>query len=75
DRMVEIHNQANQPGSGVILCGRNDAFAAVMGPDRRVRVRCFGSTLKSKKFWGESSSSSKVVQLTEENAMLKRRVA
>lgn len=46
-----------------------------MGPDRRGRVRCFGSTVKPKQFWGESSSSSRVVQLTEENAMLKRRVA
>ncbi|RZC75129.1 hypothetical protein C5167_050606, partial [Papaver somniferum] len=43
--------------------GRNDAFAVVMGPDRRGRVRCFGSTVKPKQFWGESSSSSKVVQI------------
>ncbi|RZC88421.1 hypothetical protein C5167_016223 [Papaver somniferum] len=45
-----------------------------MGPDRRGRIRCFGSTVKPKQFWGESSSSSRVVQLKEENAMLKRRV-
>ncbi|KAI3982495.1 hypothetical protein MKX01_031234 [Papaver californicum] len=74
-RMVAIHNQANQPGSEVVLGGRKYAFAAVMGQDRRGRVRCFGSTVKPKQFWGESSSSNRVAELREENVILKRKVA
>ncbi|KAI3990672.1 hypothetical protein MKX01_022972 [Papaver californicum] len=74
-RMVAIHNQANQPGSEVVLGGRKDAFAAIMGPDRRGGVRCSGSTVKPKQFWGEASSSNRVSELTEEIEILKRRVA
>lgn len=73
--MVAIHNEASQPGSGVVLGGRKDALAAILGPDRHGYVRCLGSTVKTKKFWGEQSSKKATDELKDENEKLKQRVA
>ncbi|XP_026431882.1 uncharacterized protein LOC113329140 [Papaver somniferum] len=70
-RMVEIQKQANQPGSGVVLSGRSDAVSAVLGPDKRGRVRCLG-TVKPKEFWGDDASLSKAAELQSENDRLRQ---
>lgn len=73
-RMVKIQRHANQPGPAVVLSGRNDAVSAVLGPDKRGRVRCLG-TVKPKELWGDDASPSKAEKLQSENDSLRQALA
>ncbi|KAI3968069.1 hypothetical protein MKW92_019111, partial [Papaver armeniacum] len=66
--------QASQPGSGVVFSGRKGAVSAVLGPDKRGRVRCFG-TVKPKEFCGDDASPSKAAKLPSENDSLRQALA
>ncbi|KAI3835378.1 hypothetical protein MKW98_020494 [Papaver atlanticum] len=54
--MKEVEYQASQPGSHIVLQGRNDSFAHIKGRDKGGRVRCLGNAVKPKQYWGEESS-------------------
>ncbi|KAI3982744.1 hypothetical protein MKX01_010227 [Papaver californicum] len=49
---IEVEYQASQPGSHIVLQGRNDSFARIRGRDKGGRVRCLSNVVKPKKYWG-----------------------
>lgn len=73
--MVEYQNLASQPESGVVISGPNDSVAAVMGADKKGRVRCLGNFVKPKEFWGGQPEPSWAAKLKTENENLRRELA